>query len=99
MRSLPMTVRRRRKSPRSSCPGHSVLSAKQRPAAASQAADAAPASNAKESAAAANMIERQAATLIGSTMAKAIKSIVHDEMSQTIDLIARRAVRDAFRQA
>ena len=45
------------------------------------------------------MIERQAATLIGSTMAKAIKSIVHDEMSQTIDLIARRAVRDAFRQA
>ena len=66
---------------------------------ASQAADAAPASNAKETAAAANMIERQAATLIGSTMAKAIKSIVHDEMSQTIDLIARRAVRDAFRQA
>ena len=61
---------------------------------------AAPAGNAKATPVTDNNInEKQAMTLIGTTMAKAIKSIVHDEMSQTIDLIARRAVRDAFRQA
>ena len=67
------------------------------PAAATAATAAAAKVN--TAATAAKTIEKQAATLIGSTMAQAIKSIVHDEMSQTIDLIARRAVRDAFRQA
>ena len=60
---------------------------------------AAPAGNAKATPVTDNMNEKQAMTMIGTTMAKAITSIVHDEMSQTIDLIARRAVRDAFRQA
>ena len=66
---------------------------------ASPAAATAAAAKVNTAATAAKTIEKQAATLIGSTMAQAIKSIVHDEMSQTIDLIARRAVRDAFRQA
>ena len=66
---------------------------------ASPAAATAATAKVNKTAAAAKTIEKQAATLIGSTMAQAIKSIVHDEMSQTIDLIARRAVRDAFRQA
>lgn len=39
------------------------------------------------------------AMMIGATMAHAIKSIVHDEMAQSIDRIAREAVRDALRQA
>ena len=39
------------------------------------------------------------AMMIGTTMAHAIKSIVHDEMAQSIDRIAREAVRDALRQA
>ena len=64
-----------------------------------RSADAAPAETSRETPATDNMNEKQATTMIGKTMAQAIKSIVHDEMSQTIDLIARRAVRDAFRQA
>lgn len=43
--------------------------------------------------------DREKATMIGNTMAHAIKSIVHDEMTQSIDRIARQAVRDALRQA
>lgn len=39
------------------------------------------------------------AMMIGTTMAHAIKTIVHDEMEQSIDRIAREAVRDALRQA
>ena len=39
------------------------------------------------------------ASMIGASMATAIKSIVFDEMTQSIDRIARQAVRDALRQA
>lgn len=44
-------------------------------------------------------LDHDAASRIGSSMAFAIKSIVHDEMTLSIDRIARQAVRDALRQA